>query len=142
MSNSRLLRVTLYATLIFLAGAIAGALLAPRFGRSFMRPPNSKQMSQHMMERLESGLELTPDQVAKIKPLIEKIGAEMETVRRETSKRVHDRIAQTNAEISLLLTPEQKEKFIKMEAEHRKRLARCRPWGETSGPVPPPEPGG
>ena len=127
MNNSRALRITLYALLIFLAGGITGALVAPRFGRTFMRPPDSKQMSEHMMDRLQSGLNLTPEQVAKIKPLVEKTGADMETVRRETSKRVHDRIAQTNAQIALLLTPEQKEKFIKMEAEHRERMARCHP---------------
>ncbi len=138
MNKSRALRITLYALLIFLAGGITGALVAPRFGRTFMRPPDSKQMSQHMMERLQSGLNLTRDQAAKIKPLIEKTGADMETMRRETSKRVHDRVAETNAQISLLLTPEQKEKFIKMEAEHRKRIARCHPYGDGSGPMPHP----
>ena len=127
MNKSRALRITLYALLIFLAGGLTGALVAPHFGRTFMRPPDSKQMSQHMMDRLQSGLNLTPDQAAKIKPLVEKTGADMETVRRETSKRVHDRIVETNAQISLLLTPEQKEQFIKMEAEHRKRMARCHP---------------
>ncbi|MEO8440262.1 MAG: hypothetical protein ABI540_08585 [Spartobacteria bacterium] len=133
MSKSRVLRVTAYAVLIFLAGAITGALVAPRLGRAFMRPPDSKQMSRHMMERLQSGLALTPEQETKIKPLVEKTGSDMDSIRRETSKRVHDRIAQTNAEILLLLTPEQKEKFIKMEAEHRKRLARCHPCGDAPG---------
>lgn len=135
MSNSRVFRVTFYALFIFVAGAITGAFVAPRFGRTFMRPPDSKQMSQHMLDRLQSGLNLTPEQATKIKPLIDKTGADMDTVRRETSQRVHDRIAQTNAQISLLLSPEQKEKFIKLEAEHRKQIERCRPWGQ-SGPMP------
>ncbi|MEO5717570.1 MAG: hypothetical protein ABIR29_03250 [Chthoniobacterales bacterium] len=135
MSKSRALRVTIYAVLIFLAGGITGALVAPQFGRTFMRPPDSKQMSQHMMERLQAGLDLTPEQKAKIKPLIEKTGTDMESIRRGTSKRVHDRIAETNAQISLLLSANQKEKFIKMEAEHRKRLAKCHPSGDGPGPM-------
>jgi Spy/CpxP family protein refolding chaperone len=138
MISSRAVRVTLYATLIFLAGTITGAFIAPHFGRAFMRPPDPKQISQHMMDRLQSGLDLTPDQAAKIKPLVEKIGSDMEMIRRDTSKHVHDRIAETNAQITQLLTPEQKDKFIKMEAEHRRRLARCRPWGEAPSPGPPP----
>ncbi|MEO7723453.1 MAG: YtxH domain-containing protein [Chthoniobacterales bacterium] len=138
MNKSRALRITLYALLIFLAGGITGALVAPRFGRTFMRPPDSKQMSQHMMERLQSGLNLTRDQATKIKPLVEKTAADMDTMRRETSKRVHDRVAETNAQISLLLTPAQKEKFIQMEVEHRKRISRCHPCDSGSGEMAPP----
>jgi Spy/CpxP family protein refolding chaperone len=140
MNKSRSLRIILYAALIFLAGAITGALVAPRLGRTFMRPPDPKQMSQHMLARLQSGLQLTDKQAAQIKPLIENAGADMETIRRETTKRVLDRIAETNAQISLFLTPEQKAKFMKMEAEHRKRLGHGHRFGEPPGPPPPPGP--
>ena len=140
MNKSRSLRIILYAALIFLAGAITGALVAPRLGRTFMRPPDPKQMSQHMLARLQSGLQLTDKQAAQIKPLIENAGADMETIRRETTKRVLDRIAETNAQISLFLTPEQKAKFMKMEAEHRKRLGHGHRSGEPPGPPPPPGP--
>ena len=122
MSKSRWLRGTLYAALIFLAGAATGTLLAPWLGRTFMRPPQPRELAFHMLDRLQSGLHLTDEQKAKIKPIIEATGTDMETIRRETAARVHQRIGQTNEQISALLTPDQKIEFNKMEEEHRKRM--------------------
>jgi hypothetical protein len=138
MNKLRSLRIVLYATLIFFAGGMTGALVAPLIGRHFMRPPDPKQISYHMLARLQSGLHLSDEQTAKIKPLIEKTGAEMEAIHRETIKRVMSRIAETNGQISALLTTEQKTEFAKMEAEHRKRLARFHHFLGPHGP--PPEP--
>jgi Spy/CpxP family protein refolding chaperone len=132
-------KVILYAALIFLAGATTGALVAPMIGRTFMQPPRPEQMSRHMLEHLQSGLHLTAEQTAKIKPLIEQTGADMETIHRETMKRVLARIGQTHAQISLLLTPEQRAEFIKMEAEHRKHFGHEHLFVEPPG-LPPPEP--
>lgn len=138
MNKSRPLRIIIYPALIFLAGAITGVLVAPSVGRHFMRPPDPKQMSHYMFARLQSGLHLTNEQAAQIKPLIEKTGADMETIHRETIKRVLSRMAETNAQISVFLTPEQKAQFAKMEAEHRKRLRRHHPFIGRPGPPPPP----
>jgi Spy/CpxP family protein refolding chaperone len=122
MIKSRWLRGVLYAILIFLAGIVTGTLLAPWLGRTFMRPPQPRELAYHMLDRLQGGLHLTDEQTAKIKPIIEATGADMETIRRETAARVHQRISQTNEQISALLTPEQKVQFIKMEEEHRRRM--------------------
>ena len=75
-----------------------------------------------MLEHLESRLHLTPEQTAKVKPLVEKTGADMETIHRETMKRVVARLRQSHVEISSLLTPEQRVELNKMEAEHRKQF--------------------
>jgi Spy/CpxP family protein refolding chaperone len=137
MNKPRFARIILYALLIFLGGAVTGVLIAPMVGRRFMRPPKTEQMSRHMLEHLQSGLHLTDQQTAQIKPLIEKTGADMEAIRHETMKRVLARIGETNAQISLLLTPEQKAEFIKMEAEHRKYMRHHHHYGEPPGPPPP-----
>lgn len=122
MNKSRNLRIALYAILIFLAGAVTGTLVAPMVGRSFMKLPDSQHMSQHMIERLHSGLDLTDEQTAKIRPLVENTCADMATIHRQTMQRVMDRVAETNAKISTFLTPEQQVKFKKMEAEHKSHL--------------------
>jgi Spy/CpxP family protein refolding chaperone len=137
MNKSPAARVVLYAVLIFVAGAITGALVAPMIGRSFMRLPDSRQMSHQMLAHLRSGLDLTDEQMAKIKPVIENTCADMETIHRETTKRALDRIAETNAEISAFLTPEQKAKFEKMEAEHRNHIRHTHHFGAPPGPPPP-----
>ncbi|MGI8889437.1 MAG: hypothetical protein ACR2G0_01455 [Chthoniobacterales bacterium] len=135
MSSSRTLRITLYAVLIFLAGAITGAFVAPLFGRHFMRPPDPRQMSEHMMARLKSGLHLTGAQAEQIRPLLERTGKNLETIRRETTRQVLDRVALTNKEVLALLTPAQQIEFNKMENEHRQRLRHVHPWA-----LPPDEP--
>jgi Spy/CpxP family protein refolding chaperone len=135
MTSSRFFRPALYALLIFAAGVITGVFVAPIVGRSFMRPPGSQEMAQHIMHRLRSNLDLTDAQVAQIKPLVEKTGADMETIRRETTQRVMRRMEQTNTEISAILLPEQQAKFKTMEEERRKRMERDHRFAE---PPPPP----
>jgi Spy/CpxP family protein refolding chaperone len=137
MNNVRSGRIIFYAALIFLAGFVTGALLAPILGRPFMRPPAPHEMSQHMLAHLQSILQLTDQQRAQIKPLVEKTGADMETIHRETMHRVLARLAETHAQISALLTPEQKIKFKEMEAEHRERLRHVHPLLLPPGPQSP-----
>lgn len=129
MNNTRLLRIVLYATLIFLAGAVTGAFVAPNLGRHFMRPPRADEMSRQMLEHLQNELSLTAEQAAKIRPLIENTGRDMDLIRRETTQKVRARIAETDAQISQLLTPEQQTKFQKLQAEHRERMERARSLG-------------
>lgn len=135
-SNSLTTRAVLYGLLIFLAGIITGALLAPLIGRTFMQPPQPQELSQHIMDHLTSELHLTNSQVAQIQPLVKKAGADMELIHRETMERVMRRLDETNAQISTLLTPAQQVEFKKMEAEHRSRLHHFHPLGEP--PLPPP----
>src|SRR5262245_24718607 len=120
MSKSRWLKGAAYAVLIFLAGAVTGTLLAPWLGQTFMRPPQPRELAFHMLDRLQTRLKLTEDQKARIKPIIEATGTDMEGIRRETAARVHQRIGQTNEQISALLTPEQRVEFKKIQEEHRK----------------------
>ena len=140
MSNSRTIRVILYAVLIFLAGAVTGALLTPWLSQESFRPPEPKQLSAHMLKHLHEELHLSDEQLTKIKPLVEKTGADLETIRRETLRKVLDRLAQTNKQISALLTPEQRAQFDKMEAEHRKRIHEHHHFLGPHGPPPPVEP--
>lgn len=140
MNKPRSAKIALYVSLIFLAGVVTGVLVGPWIGRPFLRPPNSAQMSRHMLHRLESGLHLTNEQVNQVGPLIEKTGREMEAIRRETTRHVLERMSATNTQISALLTPEQRIAFTKMEAEQSKRLRQRHPFAEPPGPPPPPVP--
>ena len=134
MSKARTVRVVLYALLIFFAGAVTGALIAPIVGRTFMRPPRPEEMAQHMMDHLRSDLRLTNSQVAQIQPLVKKAGVEMEAIRRETMRQVHQHLEETNKEISAHLTPEQQVEFKKMRDERRERLRHAHPFLEPPAP--------
>lgn len=137
MNKSRFARIFLYAALIFIAGAITGALVAPMIGRSFMLLPDPHQMSRQMLAHLRFGLDLTDEQEAKIKPLIEATCADMETIHHETAQRVLNRLAETNAKISTCLTPEQNVKFKKIEAEHRLHIGHFHHPDMPPAPPPP-----
>lgn len=116
------------------------SFFAPTFGRSFMRPPGSQQMSRHMLHHLQEGLGLTEAQMKQVQPLVEKTGRDLEVIRRETTRRVVARVEASHAEISKLLTPEQQAKFEKMKAESREHLRRGHPplgLGEPPSPPPP-----
>lgn len=136
MNRTRGARIVFYAGLIFLAGLVTGALVAPIVGRTFLRPPGPEQMARQMMSRLQSRLQLSPQQKTEAQPIIVQTSADLVAIRRETTKRVSKRIEETNRAISALLTPEQKADFEKMETERRKRLG----YREPPGPPPPPTP--
>lgn len=137
MNNSRSIKITFYSLLIFVGGLVSGLMLAPMIGRAFLRPPPPGDLSRHMLSRLQSRLQLTPRQTEQIKPLMDETTADMERLRSETTKRVTDRISETNAKVSLLLTPEQKKRFEEIEAKRRAHM-RAGPGFPSS--LPPPEP--
>lgn len=140
MSNPRTAKIVLYVSLIFLAGVVTGALLAPRVGRTFMRPPGPKQMSRHMLHHLQEGLGLTAEQLKQVQPVVEKTGRDLEVIRRDTTRKVMARVEASHAEISKLLTPEQQAKFEKIKAESRKHMHHGHPPFDAHESPPPPSP--
>jgi hypothetical protein len=106
--------------LVFIAGGTTGAFFgASHARRLFFEPPRRALMSERMRERLRTQLDLTPEQVAKISPIIDKTAAQLEQVREETGERVHDLISNAHQEIAANLTEPQRAKLKKMEARYR-----------------------
>jgi Spy/CpxP family protein refolding chaperone len=90
-------------------------------------------ISERMRDRLQRQLNLTPDQVAKISPFLNKAATELHQVRRDTGRRVHEIISETHRQMAGVLTDEQRRKLQQMEERHRR-------WHHGHGPPqPPPE---
>ena len=105
--------------LVFVAGGMAGAFFgAVHVRRSFFEGPPRGVISERMRERLRIELRLTPEQVEKIKPIADKTGAQLEQIRRDTGRRVHEAIIQAHQEISSALTDEQRAKLQRIESRH------------------------
>lgn len=121
-------KVVAYALLIFLAGLFIGAVGSPFLVRTFLRPPSPNELSRHLLARLQSQLALSSAQTAQIKPLIEQTSADLDRIRVATAKQISDRITQTNSKIAPFLTPEQRAKLEKIDAERRKHLSREIPF--------------
>ena|SRR5215470_5948035 len=126
--------------LVFVAGGITGALLGGLYARhyffAFHRP---ELIGGRMKERLRAELNLTPEQVAKISPIIDKTAAQLRDIRRETAGRVHETIADAHKQMATILTDEQRQKLQRIEERHRRWRHHRFPHefpGESPSPTP------
>ncbi len=84
-------------------------------------------MGVRMRDRLRTELKLTPEQVAKISPIIDKTAAQLAEIRKETGRRVHEIMIGAHREMAANLTEDQRLKLQEIEARHRH-------WGRPRGP--------
>lgn len=120
--------------LVFVAGGISGAFLGGLYARHlFFGFHHPEQIGARMKERLRTELKLTPEQVAKISPIMDKTAAQLRDIRRETGRRVHEAIAEAHRQMAVNLTDEQRQKLQQIEDRHRR-------WRHRFPQEPPPEP--
>jgi Spy/CpxP family protein refolding chaperone len=106
--------------LVFVAGGISGAFLGGLYARHlFFGFHQPAQIATSMKERLRTELNLTPEQAAKISPIIDKTAAQLREIRQETARRVHETIAETHRQMAVTLTDEQRQKLQQIEERHR-----------------------
>jgi len=139
---------------IFLAGGVAGSFLTIRFGRNWLADRAAPaQWAEGHIRKLAERLELRPEQIEQLKPIIRRNMEDLGRLRTESvaaSRAVFERMEK---EIAATLTPEQRVKFEEYSREKRERMHKLmqkraeddRPKGERPGegpPPPPPPPGG
>ena len=106
--------------LVFVAGGIAGAALGGFYARHlFFEIHRPGRMGDRMKERLRVELRLTPEQVAKVSPIVDKTAAQLQEIRRDTGRRVHEIMTEAHKEIAANLTDEQRQKLQQIEERHR-----------------------
>ncbi|PYI69992.1 MAG: hypothetical protein DMF08_12630 [Verrucomicrobia bacterium] len=107
--------------LVFVAGGITGAFVGGSYARRhFFELHHPERIGGRMKERLRAELNLTPEQVAKISPIIDKTIAQLRDIRRDTGRRVHEIIADAHHQMAAQLTDEQRQKLTQMEDRHRR----------------------
>ena len=121
--------------LVFIAGAMTGAFFGAVHARHlFFQGPHRTFVSERLREHLRVQLKLTPEQVAKITPIVDKTTDELEQIRKETGRRVHQTFAEAHRQMASTLTEEQRKKLDQMETRHRRW--RHHPGDETAPPEP------
>ena len=111
--------------LVFLAGGVTGAFVAAKTTRHHLFATGHHGIeAQRMRERLQAELRLTPEQLTKISPVIDKAAAQLETIRRDTARRVRDTFADMHKKIGVDLTPEQRTELDQMRERHHKFMRR------------------
>jgi Spy/CpxP family protein refolding chaperone len=107
--------------LVFLAGGITGAFLGGLYAQHhFFAFHQPELIGARMKERLRAELNLTPEQVAKISPIIDKTAAQLRDIRRDTARRVHETMAEAHRQMAVNLTAEQRQKLQQIEERHRR----------------------
>jgi Spy/CpxP family protein refolding chaperone len=107
--------------LVFIAGGIAGAALGGFYARHlFFDVHRPGRVGDRMKERLRAELSLTPEQVAKVSPIVDKTATQLQEIRRDTGRRVHEIMAEAHKEIATNLTDEQRQKLQQIEERHRR----------------------
>jgi hypothetical protein len=122
--------------LVFIAGGMTGAFFGAMHARHlFFEFHHPGLMGARMRDRLRTELRLTPEQVAKISPIIDKTAAQLAEIRRETGRRVHEVMIGAHREMAANLTEDQRLKLQEIEARHRHR-GRLRGQRESTTPEP------
>ena len=107
--------------LVFVAGGITGAFVGGSYARyHFFEMRHPERIGGRMKDRLRAELNLTPEQLAKISPIIDNSTAQLRDIRRDTGRRVHEIIADTHRQMAAELTDEQRQKLTQMEQRHRR----------------------
>src|SRR5256885_6593816 len=129
-------KIAVYLAAIFFAGGVSGWMIGAKAAKQkIFSPPDPREISSHMRDRLHSKLDLTEDQGKKVDALIEKNSKEMQAIHGDCMKKIHQGMTGFNAQLKSLLTPEQQAKFEDMERERREAF-KNRDWrrGGPGGP--------
>ena len=140
MNNALKWKLAFAFLLVFIAGLTTGGLLGThQIKRRFLLgPPHSGDVSGRMREHLQRALDLTPEQAAKIAPIVDATSAKLEAIRVETAERVRKVMEESKRDIAPQLTPEQQEKLKKLKQKHIKILKHHGFGPPPDSPHPPP----
>jgi Spy/CpxP family protein refolding chaperone len=124
--------------LVFIAGGATGVFMSATVARHCLfAPANHGLVAERMRERLRAQLKLTPEQVTKISPVIDKAGTQLEQIRRETGRRVHETFADLHREMSPYLTDEQRAKLEQIRQRHQRWMHRLHERDSSPAELPP-----
>ncbi len=123
MNNALKWKLAFAFLLVFIAGVTTGGLLSTHHvKRRFLGPPHSGDVSGRMRDHLQRALDLTPEQAAKIAPIVDATSVKLEAIRVETAERVRHVMEESKREIAPELTPEQQKKLQELKQRHIKIL--------------------
>ncbi|HEX3420254.1 MAG TPA: hypothetical protein VHT01_03405 [Candidatus Udaeobacter sp.] len=125
--------------LVFVAGGITGAFVGGLYAtHHFFELHHPERIAGQMKERLRTELNLTPEQLTRISPIIDKTTAQLRDIRRDTGRRVHEIITESHRQIAAQLTDEQRQKLTQMEERHRRwRQRRFHDFSDEQPPATP-----
>lgn len=137
MNISNQWKFFVYFLAFFLAGVLCGGIGGFRISHArFMRPPASKDMVAHAMDRYKSRLSLTETQINQIQPIVVATVQRISEMHMTLFSNVVAEMKGENKLIRDFLSPEQQKLLDAMEQEREKGpMQGKRPHGD-KGPHP------
>lgn len=117
-------RILLGVVLVFLAGAATGFFGGAWHAHRTFGERHGRMMGERMRERMERRLDLTPEQMKVVDPILRKTGQRLDEIRRETGQRVWQAMEDSRRDLATHLTPEQMDKLEQMKKRHERRRER------------------
>ena len=119
MNNALKWKLAFAFLLVFVAGVTTGGLLSTHHvKRHFLGPPHSGDVSgDRMREHLRRALDLTPEQAAKIAPIVDATSAKLEAIRVETAERVRKVMEESKRRDRAAVDSRAAEETTRVEAE-------------------------
>jgi len=116
-----------YLVAIFVLGSAAGAVGGYSWGRrTVARWPDRSKMREKIQTKMTTELGLSPEQVGKLGPLIDRHMEELDTLNQEHHRQIGASMSRQRERIAGILTPEQRTVFEAKEREREQRRARHR----------------
>lgn len=110
---------------VFLLGGAVGGLISMRIAHKiFFSPPGAEEMAGEIMRHLKRKLDLTPEQMKQLQPIVGRATKELSATQVEMKDRMTETINKSSVEIAEILDARQKEKFEKVEAQRREFMDR------------------
>jgi len=106
----------------FLTLAAAGLIVLGGFAAVQAQARHGGGGKGRGLEQLTEGLNLTPDQQAKVQPIINQAQPKIAEIRREAMQKMKAVMASTASQIRPLLTPEQQKKLDDNQNAHRGQM--------------------
>src|SRR3954468_13764685 len=117
-------RFTIALALVFLAGLATGVFGGAWHARHAFAGRHGERMGDRMREHLRRELNLTPEQVQEVNPIVETMAKQLQEIRAESGRRVSETIAQSHEQIAAHLTPEQQAELQRLQQRHQEMLRR------------------
>src|SRR5689334_16535502 len=95
--------------LVFIAGGLTGAFFSATLAKHLLLGHQHHDIvAERMRDRLQRELDLTPQQVAKISPIVERSAARLEGIRMASAQEVRQTFSETHRQIAENLDDKQR----------------------------------
>ena len=117
-------RLAVGVIVVFAAGLATGMFIGTRKAQDVLVLKQHGRMGERMRQHLIRELELTPEQLEKLSPVIDDTSRRLQQIRMESGRRVAETMRESHAAMAPHLTQPQRERLETMKMRHKRHSHR------------------